>query len=69
MGDTEELANALRDAAREAGLAAAAVDGLRLLSGGASKEMWAFDLVGENGARPRSCSAGNLPDGVFRRKA
>jgi aminoglycoside phosphotransferase (APT) family kinase protein len=50
MGDTEELANALRDAAREAGLAAAAVDGLRLLSGGASKEMWAFDLVGEDGA-------------------
>ncbi|RYD88191.1 MAG: phosphotransferase family protein, partial [Sphingomonadales bacterium] len=45
MGDTEELANALRDAARQAGLAVAEVEGLHLLSGGASKEMWAFDLI------------------------
>lgn len=50
MGADDELAFALRDAARAAGLAAERVEGLRMLSGGASKEMWAFDLVSDDGA-------------------
>lgn len=40
-----ELAPALLAAARAAGLDAASVTGLRRLSGGASKEMWGFDLA------------------------
>jgi len=50
MGSDLDLAEALLAAAREAGCAAAAVAGLRQLSGGASKEMWAFDLVGTDGS-------------------
>lgn len=43
------LAEALRDAARETGLAAREVRDLRRLSGGASKELWRFDLALDNG--------------------
>lgn len=41
----EALAGAILDAARQAGLPATGVEGLKLLSGGASKETWAFDLA------------------------
>lgn len=43
------LAEAMVEAARAAGLAARAVGGLRRLSGGASKEMWGFDLELDHG--------------------
>ncbi|WP_188643851.1 phosphotransferase family protein [Tsuneonella deserti] len=49
MGAEHELADALLAAAREAGIDASEVTGLRQLSGGASKEMWAFDLVTAGG--------------------
>ncbi len=49
MGAEADLADALCQAARSAGLAADRVEGLRQLSGGASKEMWAFDLVSPQG--------------------
>lgn len=39
------------DAALQAGLAARVIDGLRPLGGGASKEMWAFDLLLDDGTR------------------
>jgi aminoglycoside phosphotransferase (APT) family kinase protein len=45
------LAGAILEAARQAGLAGEAVAGLRPLGGGASKEMWAFDLLLEDGTR------------------
>ena len=45
-----DLAEALRRAAHDAGMPAERVDNLRQLSGGASKEMWAFDLVAPDGA-------------------
>lgn len=48
-GDAEPLRLALLAAARDAGLAARDATGLRRLSGGASKEMWGFDLTLENG--------------------
>lgn len=41
----EALSQAILDAARMAGLDAERIDGLTRLSGGASKETWAFDLV------------------------
>ena len=44
-----DLAAALLDAARSAGLAAHGIDGLRQLGGGASKEMWGFDLLLDDG--------------------
>lgn len=50
MGDDTDIAEALRQAAHGAGLPVERVDNLRLLSGGASKEMWAFDLVAEDGS-------------------
>jgi hypothetical protein len=50
MGAEIDLAEALRQAAHEAGVPAERADNLRQLSGGASKEMWAFDLVTEDGA-------------------
>jgi len=43
------FSRALLDAARTAGLAALGIERLRRLSGGASKEMWAFDLTLESG--------------------
>ena len=46
----EELRRALRDAARQVGLPAAAIEDLRPLGGGASKEMWAFDLRLDDGS-------------------
>ena len=52
MEANENLAGVLAEAARDAGLAAARIEGLRLLSGGASKEMWAFDLIAQD-ARDR----------------
>lgn len=45
----EGLAAAILDAARGAGLAARAVEALERLSGGASKETWAFDLLLDSG--------------------
>lgn len=44
-GADPDLAAALLHAARHAGLNAVGVAGLRRLSGGASKEMWGFDLA------------------------
>lgn len=44
------LAQAIGEAAVRAGHAGAAVAGLKRLSGGASKESWAFDLVGADGS-------------------
>ncbi len=43
------LAAALVEAARAGGVSAASIEGLRRLSGGASKQSWAFDLLGEDG--------------------
>lgn len=43
------LADALLEAASSAGLAARSVEALRPLGGGASKDMWAFDLVLDDG--------------------
>lgn len=45
----EALAGAILDAARQGGLAAREVLGLKRLSGGASKETWAFDLMLDDG--------------------
>ena len=50
MGAEIELGEALCQAAAGAGLPAARVENLRMLSGGASKEMWAFDLIADDGA-------------------
>lgn len=47
----EALAPALIDAARAAGLAVAGLEDLKRLGGGASKDMWAFALVADDGAR------------------
>lgn len=52
MGADNELGEALLAAARSAGIEATEVTGLRQLSGGASKEMWAFDLASDSGTRP-----------------
>jgi aminoglycoside phosphotransferase (APT) family kinase protein len=49
-GAGEALAEALLAAARASGLRARGIAGLRRLSGGASKEMWAFDLALSDGA-------------------
>jgi len=49
--DGTGLDTALVDAARVAGIDAAAVEGLRQLAGGASKQSWAFDLIIESGER------------------
>lgn len=49
--DEPELAAALLDAARGAGFAGSAIEDLRRLGGGASKDMWSFDLVLEDGTR------------------
>lgn len=49
----EGLAAAILDAARGAGLAARAVEALARLSGGASKETWAFDLLLDDSERRR----------------
>lgn len=46
----DELAGAILDAARQAGLHAARIVDLKRLAGGASKETWAFDLVADDGA-------------------
>jgi aminoglycoside phosphotransferase (APT) family kinase protein len=48
-GDAE-LAATIRAGAVRAGWRVARIEGLKLLSGGASKESWAFDLVDEGGA-------------------
>lgn len=45
-----DLGTALLDAARAGGIAATRIEGLRQLGGGASKEMWGFDLVLADGA-------------------
>ena len=50
MGADGDLGDALCAAARAAGLAADRVENLLQLSGGASKEMWAFDLIAADGA-------------------
>ena len=47
----DALAAAILDAANSAGLAARSTHGLRRLSGGASKETWAFDLELDGGRR------------------
>ena len=47
--DVDALAAALLDAARGAGIAARDVHGLARLGGGASKEMWRFDLGLDDG--------------------
>jgi aminoglycoside phosphotransferase (APT) family kinase protein len=52
MGADHELGEALLAAARSAGVEATDVTGLRQLSGGASKEMWAFDLRSAEGVQP-----------------
>jgi aminoglycoside phosphotransferase (APT) family kinase protein len=39
------LSDAILEAARSAGMAARAIEGLQRLSGGASKDMWAFTLL------------------------
>ena len=49
-GDLDALARAIAEAAALAGRAGASVSGLKRLSGGASKESWAFDLTGNDGA-------------------
>lgn len=49
--DAEALAEALLAAGRAAGIEAAAIEGLARLGGGASKEMWRFDLVLADGSR------------------
>lgn len=46
-----DLRQALLDAALEAGLPACAIEALRPLGGGASKDMWSFDLLQEDGTR------------------
>lgn len=46
----EELRRALLDAAFQSGLPAHAIEDLRPLGGGASKEMWAFDLRLDDGS-------------------
>jgi aminoglycoside phosphotransferase (APT) family kinase protein len=52
MGDRETLAGPLRDVVAQAlGDEEVAVDGLRRLSGGASRETWSFDAVRHDGAR------------------
>ena len=48
-GDAAELAEALLGAAHAAHIAAHNICGLRRLSGGASKEMWGFDLLADSG--------------------
>jgi aminoglycoside phosphotransferase (APT) family kinase protein len=48
--DVAALSEALLSAARAAGLTAASVENLARLGGGASKEMWRFDLTFEGGA-------------------
>lgn len=48
-GDLDALAAAIGEAAASAGLADASVSGLKRLSGGASKESWAFDLIAADG--------------------
>lgn len=48
--DPGALAQALLGAAQEAGIDADAVDNLARLGGGASKEMWRFDLAMRDGA-------------------
>jgi aminoglycoside phosphotransferase (APT) family kinase protein len=50
MGADADLPEALCTAARDAGLKVAGVENLRQLSGGASKEMWAFDLAAAGGS-------------------
>ena len=45
------LSLAILDAAKAAGLDAVAVEGLTRLSGGASKESWAFDIALGSGER------------------
>jgi aminoglycoside phosphotransferase (APT) family kinase protein len=52
MRADDELADALLTAARSAGIEATEVTALRQLSGGASKEMWAFDLALDDGVQP-----------------
>lgn len=44
-----ELAQAIHDAVAAAGMAVRSIEGLRRLSGGASKETWAFDVVLSDG--------------------
>lgn len=48
--ETEPLAVAIGEAAARAGWTGAHVERLTRLAGGASKESWAFDLVGPDGA-------------------
>ena len=49
--DVESLGEALLGAALDAGLPAVRLENLTRLGGGASKEMWRFDLVSQGGAR------------------
>ena len=60
-----DLAQAILDAARAAGLDAAAISGLKRLSGGASKETWAFDLEASDGSRRELVLRRQPPDGRF----
>ncbi|ANY19639.1 Putative aminoglycoside phosphotransferase [Tsuneonella dongtanensis] len=48
--DTHALAESLLTAARDTGLPAEGVEGLARLGGGASKEMWRFDLAMRDGS-------------------
>ncbi len=61
----DELAGAILDAARQAGLSATRVVDLTRLAGGASKETWAFDLVADDGAVRRLVLRRQPPDRRF----
>lgn len=49
--NVDALAAAILDAARTAGIKADTVNGLKRLGGGASKDMWSFDLILDGGGR------------------
>ncbi len=51
VASNEQLAQAILDAAHSAGFDAKGIEDLKRLSGGASKETWAFDLVLSDGPR------------------
>lgn len=61
----EALARAILDAARQAGVAAEQVLGLKRLSGGASKESWAFDIRDGDGREQALVLRRQPPDRRF----
>lgn len=63
--DEEDLSAALLHAARKAGLAAHAVEELTRIGGGASKDMWAFELAIEGGERRRLILRRQPPERKF----